>query len=138
MCAEFYIAWAGLLEQFGNYRKTASVFAHGLRAGCQSILCLEDQIENFVARYRFHCLRLTDEQLAESNLFGYTNEKSINPNQPSSDGNRQKLASLKLIETADENSNVKFKAPVYRTNEMWHREFYFVFFCLNYFLIFIC
>ncbi|CAI2722433.1 unnamed protein product [Schistosoma spindalis] len=120
MCSEFYVTWCQLLEKNKNYRKIASIYAHGLRAGAKPLLWLEDRAEAFFKRYE-NSLKSTVPSSSSSlslstDIVGtFTSDYSCNEND--NENTRKKLASLRLIETGtQENSLV---VPVIRTKEMW-------------------
>ncbi|CAH8428848.1 unnamed protein product [Schistosoma haematobium] len=115
MCSEFYVTWCQLLEKNKNYRKIASIYAHGLRAGAKPLLWLEDRAEAFFQRYE-HSLKSTVTSSSSSNIVGtFTSDNSYNENH--NENTRKKLASLRLIETSTQENNLV--APVIRTKEMW-------------------
>nr|CAH8822149.1 unnamed protein product [Trichobilharzia regenti] len=123
MCSALYVKWCELLEKGKNYRKIASIFAHGLRAGARPLLWLEDRAESFFHRYE-NCFKFSannvnnnDDHMSvwSKNLFP---EPSGSHNQIQTENTRQKLASLRLIESGGRSENLV--APVVRTREMWH------------------
>ncbi|CAH8498009.1 unnamed protein product [Schistosoma rodhaini] len=114
MCSEFYITWCQLLEKGKNYRKIASIYAHGLRAGAKPLLWLEDRAEAFFHRYQSSLKSaVTSSSPDIVDTFVSDNPSNENPNE----NTRKKLASLRLIETGTQEN--KLVAPVMRTKEMW-------------------
>ncbi|VDP30191.1 unnamed protein product [Schistosoma curassoni] len=114
MCSEFYVTWCQLLEKNKNYRKIASIYAHGLRAGAKPLLWLEDRAEAFFQRYE-HSLKSTVTSSSSDIVGTFTSDNSYNENH--NENTRKKLASLRLIETSTQENNLV--APVIRTKEMW-------------------
>ncbi|XP_018645098.1 LOW QUALITY PROTEIN: SPFH domain / Band 7 family protein,putative [Schistosoma mansoni] len=57
MCSEFYITWCQLLEKGKNYRKIASIYAHGLRAGAKPLLWLEDRADKSIRPWNYLSIR---------------------------------------------------------------------------------
>lgn len=137
MCALFYLHWANRLEALKLYKKAAFVYLHGLRAGARPILSVEDQAENFVTQYNAYQTKLSERahddvlfkqldgaqnsESCETNLF---RRFSNNENEDTSNGTRQKLASLKLIDDdrriSENGTTIPLKVPVNRTKNMWH------------------
>ncbi|CAH8432522.1 unnamed protein product [Heterobilharzia americana] len=121
MCSALYITWCNLLEKQKNYRKTASVYAHGLRAGAKPLLWLEDRAEAFFQRYENYLKASSIDDSYDSQTSTMMNlfPEADNPcDKNQTENTRKKLASLLLVEAGG--GSEKLIAPVLRTKEMWH------------------
>ncbi|CAH8500799.1 unnamed protein product [Dicrocoelium dendriticum] len=115
MCTKFYEAWANWLCSHSQFARAASVYAHGLRAGAQSLIHLEDHAEMFVARLRAH---ITADHSREHGVdFNASSDASVNLS-----STRQTLAALSLVQRESDPDSTDPKVPVVRTSHVWHTD----------------
>ncbi|CDS36684.1 mitotic checkpoint serine:threonine protein [Echinococcus multilocularis] len=128
LSAKFYISWMEHIQHLPEkvstqplkkWARLASILAHGLRAGAQPIVLLEDRAENLVELVR-HAERLAEEERCFDDLSAHRRHAP----QPTSGGNgeRKALASLQTITSTDPVTGESSIVPSVRTAHALHPE----------------